>query len=115
MLLALSEPDAEELTELAATFDLPPLAVEDGFEGHQRPELEDHGDCLFVVVKPVHYDEATMQMGIGELDVFLGSTYAIVVARSASEIIDAMRARLTNTHKWERSVRWRRCGRCSTL
>ncbi len=93
-MLALSEPNAEELRELAVTFDLPPLAVEDGLEGHQRPKLEDHGDCLFVVVKSVHYDEATMQMGIGELDIFLGSTYAIVVARSALEIIHVMRARL---------------------
>jgi magnesium transporter len=94
VLLALSEPPAEELKELAATFDLPPLAVEDGLEGHQRPKLEDYGECLFVVVKSVHYDEATMQMDTGELDVFLGSNYAIVVARSAFEIIHAMRARL---------------------
>ncbi|HSO49542.1 MAG TPA: magnesium transporter CorA, partial [Acidimicrobiia bacterium] len=41
VLLALSEPSAEELKQLAVTFDLPPLAVEDGFEGHQRPKLED--------------------------------------------------------------------------
>ena len=92
--LALSEPSAEELMELAATFSLPPLAVEDGLEGHQRPKLEDYGDCLFVVVKSVHYDEATMQMYIGELDVFVGSTYVIVAARSASEIIHGTRNRL---------------------
>ena len=94
VLLALSEPDAEELTELAARFDLPPLAVEDGLEGHQRPKLEDHGDCLFVVMKSVRYDEATMQMDIGELDAFIGPTYAIVVARSALEMIHGMRYRL---------------------
>jgi magnesium transporter len=80
--------------ELAATFDLPAVAVQDGLKGHQRPKLEDHGDCLFVVVKSVHYDEATMRMDLGELDVFVGSTYVIVVARSALEIIQAMRARL---------------------
>jgi len=39
VLLALSEPNAEELKELAVTFDLPPLAV-DGLEGHQRPKLK---------------------------------------------------------------------------
>jgi magnesium transporter len=94
VLLVLSEPEAAELTEVAARFDLPPFAVEDGLEGHQRPKLEEAGDCLFVVVKSVHYDEATMHMDIGELDVFVGSTYAIVVARSAVEIIYAMRARL---------------------
>jgi magnesium transporter len=94
VLLALSEPNAEELKELAVTFDLPPLAVEDGFEGHQRPKLEDYGDCLFVVVKSVRYDEATMQMDIGELDVFIGATYAIVIARSALDIIHGTRNRL---------------------
>ena len=94
VLLALSEPDEEEFKELAVTFDLPPLAVEDGLDGHQRPKLDDYGDGLFVVVKSVQYDETTMQMDIGELDVFLGSTYAIVVARSALGIIHAMRARL---------------------
>jgi magnesium transporter len=93
VLLALNEPDAEELKDLAATFDLPPLAVADGLEGHQRPKLEDHGDCLFVVVKSVRYDEATMQMSISELDAFIGPTYAIVVARSALEIIHGMRTR----------------------
>ena len=94
VLLALSEPNVEEIKQLAVTFDLPPLAVEDGFEGHQRPKMEEHGDCLFVVVKSVSYDEATMQMIIGELDVFIGATYAIVIARSALDIIHGTRARL---------------------
>jgi magnesium transporter len=92
--LVLSEPNAEEMKQLAVTFDLPPLAVEDGFEGHQRPKLDDYGDCLFVVVKSVNYDETTMQMDIGELDVFIGATYAIVIARSGLEIIHGARVRL---------------------
>jgi magnesium transporter len=94
VLLAISEPDAEELKDLAVAFDLPPLAVADALEGHQRPKLEDHGDCLFVVVKSVHYDEDTMQLAIGELATFIGSTYAIVIARSALEIIHGTRSRL---------------------
>jgi magnesium transporter len=94
VLLALSEPSPEELKELALAFDLPPLAVEDGLEGHQRPKLEDYGDCLFVVVKSVRYDEAAGQVVIGELDVFIGATYAIVIARSALDIIRGTRIRL---------------------
>lgn len=94
VLLALSEPSADEFRELAVTFDLPPLAVEDGLEGHQRPKLEDYGDCLFVVVKSVHYDETAMQMDLGELDVFIGATYAIVIDRSALDIVHGTRIRL---------------------
>jgi magnesium transporter len=94
VLLALSEPNAEEITQLAVTFDLPPLAVEDGLKGHQRPKLEDYDDCLFVAVKSFRYGEADMQMDIGELDIFIGATYAIVIARSALDIIHGTRIRL---------------------
>jgi magnesium transporter len=94
VLLALIEPDASELMGLAKAFNLPPLAVEDGLEGHQRPKLEDHADCLFAVVKSVQYDEALEHLDIGELDVFVGPAYAIVIARSAAETIRSARVHL---------------------
>jgi magnesium transporter len=92
--LALSEPDEEELKDLAVAFDLPSWAMEDGLRGHHRPRLVDYGDGLSVVVKSVHYDDATMQMDIGELYCFIGARYAIVIARSAVDIIHAMGASL---------------------
>jgi magnesium transporter len=94
VLLSISEPEAAELNGVAAAFDLPALAVADVRESHQRPKLEDHGDCLFVVVKSAHYDAATMQLAIGDLAIFVGSTYAIVIARAALEILHGTRRRL---------------------
>ena len=32
-------------------FDLHPLAVEDARNGHQRPKIEEYGDCLFAVLQ----------------------------------------------------------------
>jgi hypothetical protein len=55
-----------------------------------------------------------MQMEIGELDIFLGSTYAIVVARSALEIIHAMRGRLDEHPQVGALGPMATCGRCST-
>ena len=92
--LAVSEPDSEELNELGASFDLPALAVEDALEGHQRPKLEEYGECVFVVVKTVRYDQATTQFDIGELDVFLGSRYAIVIGRAATDVLAGASERL---------------------
>jgi magnesium transporter len=92
--LAVSEPDSEELNELGACFDLPALAVEDALEGHQRPKLEEYGESVFVVVKTVRYDQATTLFDIGELDVFLGSRYAIVVGRAAGDVLAGARQRL---------------------
>ena len=92
--LAVSEPDSEELNKLGASFDLPALAVEDAREGHQRPKLEEYGECVFVVVKTVGYDRATTQLDIGELDIFLGSRYAIVVGRADTDVLAGARQRL---------------------
>ena len=49
--LGLHDPEDGELTEVAARFDLPPLAVEDALKAHQRPKLELYHDTLFVVLR----------------------------------------------------------------
>jgi magnesium transporter len=92
--LSLYEPDPEEMEQVAAAFDLPASAVEDGREGHQRPKVEDYGDCVFVVVKSVSYDQATSRVDMGEIDIFLGDSYVIAVVRSDSETIGGARIRL---------------------
>ena len=83
--LSLLEPGREDMEQVRAAFDLPASAVEDGLESHQRPRLEDYGDCVLAVVKSVHYDQATSRVDMGEIDVFIGASYAITVARSDSE------------------------------
>ncbi|WP_164737219.1 magnesium and cobalt transport protein CorA [Georgenia sp. SYP-B2076] len=92
--VAVSQPAREELDELSGCFDLPALAVEDALEGHQRPKLEAYGGCVFVVVKTVRYDEAVGQLDVGELDVFVGARYAIVVSRSAGDVFGSIRRRI---------------------
>ncbi|GAA4383209.1 magnesium and cobalt transport protein CorA [Brevibacterium pityocampae] len=45
-------PTDAELAELAARFDLHPLAVEDAVEAHQRPKYERYGSTDFMVLRP---------------------------------------------------------------
>ena len=99
--LSLHEPDPEEMQRVAAAFNLPASAVEDRLEDHQRPKLEDYGDCVLVVVKAVRYDQATSRVDMGEIDVFLGASYAITVARSDSETIAGARCQTRTA-----PVRW---------
>jgi magnesium transporter len=47
--LDLEAPTDEQIDELAEIFDLPPLAVEDSREFHQRAKIDDYGDRLLVV------------------------------------------------------------------
>ena len=60
-------------------FDLHELAVEDAITAHQRPKLEVYDDMVFVVYKTARYDEATETVEIGEVQMFVGSNYIIVV------------------------------------
>ena len=53
--LGLHDPEEAELTEVAARFDLPPLAVEDALKAHQRPKLEDYEDGYFLVLHTARY------------------------------------------------------------
>src|SRR5512139_2077565 len=51
--VALKDPTAAELNQMAEEFTLHPLAVEDARKGHQRPKIEEYHDSLFAVVHTV--------------------------------------------------------------
>jgi magnesium transporter len=92
--LGLKEPSPEELDEVAKRFDLPPLAVEDAQELHQRPKLEDYGDDWFLVLKAARYDEAREEVDFGEVQVFVGTSYAVVIRHGGVNELGGVRRRL---------------------
>lgn len=51
--------DSEQVKRLGDMFGLHPLVQEDIVHTGQRPKLEELGDCLFVVLKMLRYDEET--------------------------------------------------------
>src|SRR4051794_33042194 len=49
--IGVQQPTQPEIEAIAATFELPRLAVEDAVKAHQRPKLEVYDGVLFVVLK----------------------------------------------------------------
>lgn len=104
--LDLLRPTHEQLTEIAGHFDLHPLAVEDVLEANQRPKYEHYGDTDLLVLRPAtaasgretsHEGVESGQRGtngggalidvrVGELHVFVGASFIIVI--SHSDIVD---------------------------
>jgi magnesium transporter len=83
--VALDEASAEELEALRVEFDLHPLAVEDAQHGHQRPKVEEYADSLFTVMHLLETDSLDQgELGVGEIDVFVGHNYVVSV-RSRSK------------------------------
>lgn len=82
--IGLYAPDTEQMTDVANTFGLHPLAVEDAVTAHQRPKLERYDDTLFVVLRTVEYHEHELNsvseiVETGEIMVFLGPDFVITV------------------------------------
>lgn len=98
--IGLHEPDAEHLAEIAEVFELHPLAVEDAVTAHQRPKLERYGDTLFLVLKTIVFVEhekltATSEVvDTGELMIFLGANFVVVVRHGSAPGLTRVRRAL---------------------
>lgn len=98
--IGLFEPDAAQLEDVAATFGLHELAVEDALEAHQRPKIEHYDDTLFAVLKTVHYVEhespttANEIVETGEIMAFLGADFIVTVRHGHHSALHHLRARL---------------------
>jgi magnesium transporter len=89
--VALRDPAAGELAQMAEEFGLHELAVEDAIRGNQRPKIEEYGDSLFAVMHSVELDGDKMM--VGEIDVFVGPNYVLSSRRNAAQGFLGVRAR----------------------
>jgi len=89
--VGMADATIEELESMQAEFDLHPLAIEDALVGHQRPKIEEYGESLFAVMRPVEIVDGELQ--IGELAVFVGPNYVLSVRRGSSHGFHDVRAR----------------------
>src|SRR4051812_39895996 len=77
--LGLQDPTPDEMDDVAGRFDLPPLAVEDAMQQHQRPKIEDYDDGFFLVLHTARYFDDKERVEFGELHVFTGPSYVLAV------------------------------------
>jgi magnesium transporter len=108
--LGIKQPSDDEMAEVAKRFDLPPLAVEDAHEMHQRPKVEDYGDDWFMVVKAARYDEEREAVEFGELQIFAGPSYVVVIRQEGVNDLRDVRKRLEDRpgimHEGPAAVVW---------
>ncbi|MFF6994002.1 magnesium/cobalt transporter CorA [Streptomyces sp. NPDC008313] len=92
--IGLHEPTPEEFEHVTEEFGLHPLAVEDALKAHQRPKLEVYDDSLFMVIKPVVYEQDSDSVSTGEIMVFIGDSFVVTVRHGDSSPLDTVRDRL---------------------
>ncbi|HEV2087961.1 MAG TPA: magnesium/cobalt transporter CorA [Cryptosporangiaceae bacterium] len=98
--LGVFEPEQEQLSDVAGTFGLHELAVEDAVKAFQRPKLERYDDTTFVVLKTARYvahRELTATSEVvetGDVMVFIGDRFVITVRHGAACRLGGVRAEL---------------------
>ena len=92
--IGLLEPTAAEFEAVRAAFGLHPLAVEDAIKAHQRPKLEVYGDSLFMVVTTARYDDPSETVSFGELLIFVGDGFIVVVRHGEAASLSEVRSQL---------------------
>lgn len=92
--IGLYEPTEDEFDLVTSEFGLHPLAVEDALKAHQRPKLDVYDDSLFVVLKPLEYDDASATVTAGELMVFIGDAFVVTVRHGQGSALAEVRRRL---------------------
>ncbi|MFF4044135.1 magnesium/cobalt transporter CorA [Streptomyces sp. NPDC001816] len=94
MWIGLYEPSEREFDLVTQEFALHPLAVEDALKAHQRPKLEVYDDSLFMVLKPVVYEQESDAVSAGEVMVFIGDGFVVTVRHGEGSPLAALRHRL---------------------
>jgi len=92
--IGLHEPTGDEFVQVAAEFELHPLAVEDAVHAHQRPKLEMYGDHLFVVAKTARYDDAAESIEFAEIQIFAGHGFVVTVRHGKASPLASVREEL---------------------
>jgi magnesium transporter len=92
--LGLYEPTDEELDAVGREFELHELAVEDALHAHQRPKLEIYDESVFVVLKTARYVDETEQVELGEINMFVGEGFIVVVRHGEASPLRDVRRRI---------------------
>ena len=89
--IGLKDPTDAEFDTVREELKLHPLAVEDAVNGNQRAKLEVYDGSLFLVLKPLRYDDATSQVETGDLMLFVGDHFIVSVRRGEAAPLSDVR------------------------
>ncbi len=98
--LGLHQPTQDEMTDIAQTYGLHELAVEDAVKAEQRPKLEQFGAVHFLVLRTARYvphgelTETSQVVETGQMMIFIGERFVITVRHGDASELAPVRANL---------------------
>jgi magnesium transporter len=96
--IGLHEPSEDEFDSVAREFELHELAVEDAIKGRQRPKLEMYGETIFLVMRTACYLDATEDVELGQIMLFVGPGFIISVRHGPATDLHPVRLKIEERH-----------------
>jgi len=92
--VGLLEPTSDEFDLVRREFGLHELAIEDAMYADQRPKLEVYDHSLFVALKTARYLDREEEVDFGEIFIFHGSDFIVVVRHGQPAELASLRRNL---------------------
>lgn len=86
--------DVSAMEKLGKHFNLHPLMMEDILNTDKRPEIEDYGDYIFIVIKMLFYDEVEKLVKAEQLSIILGTNIVFTFQERVGDVFNPLRERI---------------------
>ena len=94
--------DKDLMEQIAQTFNLPPLFMEDIMNTDQRPKYYDGDHFDAFILKMLKYDEGNKLITAEQLTLILGENYVLTLQEQTADVFNPVRERIRNAKKTSR-------------
>lgn len=86
--------EVEIIDKIGKHFEIHPLILEDIVHTGQRPKIEDFDEYIYVVLKMLHYNDATDDIQDEQFSLILGKNFVITFQERIGDVFDQVRERI---------------------
>jgi magnesium transporter len=86
--------DVGVMEKIGEHFNLHPLMLEDILNTDKRPEIEDYGEYIFMVIKMLYHDDIENQVKAEQLSIVLGKNIVFTFQERVGDVFNPLRERI---------------------
>ncbi len=86
--------DVGVMEKIGEHFNLHPLMLEDILNTDKRPEIEDYGEYIFMVIKMLYYDEIEKIVKAEQLSIVVGNNIVFTFQERVGDVFNPLRERI---------------------
>ena len=86
--------DTSLIEQMGKKFDIPALVLEDILNTDERPKMNEDDSHIFIILKSLSFNKATLKMDIDQISMILGRNYLITIQETDTKYFEDVTKRL---------------------